>query len=160
MAAKGRDVKEAPKAALTVAQKLKKLSLKHDIDGRGPWTKFWDMHSGGGLKEAPFNRIYIQASEEEAKSIFYGLFSHSPDRVSCTCCGQDYSVRGDKSLALATAYERGAVWNEKINNFNHRGGKPIAEYVKEDDVLVIYDDMFDDSLRCTDVPEQGYVWAG
>ena len=160
MARKGRDVKEAPKAKLTVAQKLKKVSVKHDIDGKGPWTQFWDMHSGGGLKEEPFNRIYIQAPEEEAKSIFYGLFSHSPDRVSCTCCGADYSASEGKSLALATAYHRGAKWNKETNNYDHRGGKPIAEYIKEEEVLVIYNDMFDDSLRREDVPQQGYVWAG
>jgi hypothetical protein len=25
-----------------------------------PWTLFWDMHSGGGTKVKPFDKIYIQ----------------------------------------------------------------------------------------------------
>ena len=36
-----------------------------------PWTRFMDMHSGGGTKEKPFEYIYIQAPEKEAKVIFY-----------------------------------------------------------------------------------------
>ena len=72
----------------------------------GPWTTFWGMHSGGGLKE-PYHYIFIEAPEEEAKIIFYNRFGHSPDRVSCTCCGADYSISESKTLAEATAGHRG-----------------------------------------------------
>jgi len=72
------------------------------------WIQFWDMHSGGPCKEAPFEKIYIEAeSEEQAKIIFYNKFGHNPERVSCTCCGSDYSVSSHQSLAQLTGYERG-----------------------------------------------------
>jgi hypothetical protein len=65
-----------------------------------------DMHSGGGLKEK-HQYIFIEAPEKEAEIIFYNRFGHSPSRVSCTCCGEDYSVGEHEDLAQATAYERG-----------------------------------------------------
>jgi hypothetical protein len=69
------------------------------------WTQFWDMHSGGGQKES-FAKCYIEAPEDEAKIIFYNRFGHSPSRVSCTCCGPDYSISESETLAQATAYHR------------------------------------------------------
>lgn len=74
------------------------------------WTQFMDMHSDGGSKEEPYEYIYIEASEEEAKIIFYNRFGHSPERVSCTCCGEDYSVRESRDLEQATGYERGCAF--------------------------------------------------
>jgi hypothetical protein len=65
------------------------------------------MHSGGGLKEPPYSLIYIEAPEEEAKVIFYNRFGHNPERVSCTCCGDDYSIEEDESLAQLSGYHRG-----------------------------------------------------
>lgn len=71
----------------------------------GPWTLFWDMHSGGGLKEK-FHYLYIQAPLAEAKVIFYNRFGHNPDRVSCTCCGPDYSIDEDVDLFQASGFHR------------------------------------------------------
>jgi len=71
------------------------------------WTQFWDMHSGGGLKENPYNHIYIEAPQDEAVKIFYNRFGHNPYRVTCTCCGEDYSVEEFDTLEQATGYERG-----------------------------------------------------
>ena len=71
------------------------------------WTRFMDMHSGGGAKEAPYEYIYIEAPESEAKTIFYNRFGHNPERVSCACCGEDYSISEEESLEQATAFERG-----------------------------------------------------
>ena len=73
------------------------------------WTHFWDMHSGGGSKEK-WGHIFIEASKEEAKVIFYNRFGHNPERVSCTCCGQDYSISEESSLEQATAYQRGCTY--------------------------------------------------
>lgn len=64
------------------------------------WTHFWDMHSGGRKKEK-FAHCFIEAPEEEAKVIFYNRFGHSADRVTCTCCGEDYAVTEYESLAEA-----------------------------------------------------------
>jgi hypothetical protein len=65
-----------------------------------------DMHSGGGMKEKPYEHIYIEASEDAAKVIFYNRFGHNPERVSCTCCGEDYSISEEDSLEQASAYDR------------------------------------------------------
>lgn len=110
------------------------------------WTEFWDMHSGGGTKEAPYEKIYINASEEEARIIFYNRFGHSAERVSCTCCGEDYSVSESDSLEEATRYHRVKL---KIS---------LSAYEKQMDVLVIYDKDIKPSERSGDVPQQGYVW--
>jgi len=64
-----------------------------------------DMHSGGSLKEA-CQYIYIEAPIEEAKVIFYNKFKHNPERISCTCCGEDYSISEEESIAEASAYDR------------------------------------------------------
>lgn len=74
-------------------------------DTTNKWTRFMDMHSGGGLKE-DYALIFIEAPEGEAEVIFYNRFGHNPYRVTCTCCGEDYSVDGYDSLAEATAYDR------------------------------------------------------
>lgn len=69
------------------------------------WTRFMDMNSGGGQKEEwPY--IIIEAPQEEAKQIFYKRFGHNPERVTCTCCGGDYSINEDESLEQITAYDR------------------------------------------------------
>lgn len=69
------------------------------------WTRFMDMHSGGGSKE-DWAYIYIESSEEKAKTIFYNRFGHNPERVTCTCCGEDYSISEEEDLEQATAHER------------------------------------------------------
>jgi hypothetical protein len=75
------------------------------------WTRFMDMHSGGGTKEK-WQYIYIEAPESEAKVIFYNRFGHNPDRVSCTCCGNDYII-SEGPLDQITAYERGCAYSNE-----------------------------------------------
>lgn len=70
------------------------------------WTRFSDMHSGGGCKEGNYNKIYIEAPQEEAEVIFYNRLGHNPNRVSCTCCGEDYSISEKESLEQLTGYDR------------------------------------------------------
>ena len=70
------------------------------------WTRFMDMHSGGGTKEPPYEYIYIEAPESEARVIFYNRFGHNPERVTCSCCGDDYSISEEETLQQITAFER------------------------------------------------------
>ena len=70
------------------------------------WTQFMDMHSGGGLKEE-WSHIYIEAPEDEATAIFYNRFGHNPSRVSCTCCGDDYSISEHGDIKQLTGFDRG-----------------------------------------------------
>jgi hypothetical protein len=85
------------------------------------WTQFMDMHSGGGSKEK-WNYIYIEAPEKDAVTIFYNMFGHNPHRVTCTCCGEDYSVTESETLEEATGYERGC----ELGYFN-KDGVEISE---------------------------------
>ena len=79
------------------------------------WTHFWDMHSGGGKKEK-WSQIFIQAPEAEAIVIFYNRFGHNPHRVTCTCCGSDYSITEGATLEQLTAYHRGCKALETPRN--------------------------------------------
>lgn len=83
---------------------------KHLLANTGPWTQFMDMHSGGGTKE-PYDYIYIEAPKDEAKIIFYNRFGHNPERVSCTCCGDDYSISESETFTQSSAYERGCDYS-------------------------------------------------
>jgi len=130
------------------------------------WTQFWDMHSGGDQKEKQA-QIYIEAPEARAKVIFYNRFGHNPERVSCTCCGPDYSISESKTLKQASAFQRGCKtkkdrsgYLEKPDTHDNICGKyrAIEQYSKEPDVLIIYAKDIKPSDRKGEVPEQGYVW--
>lgn len=146
------------------------------------WTLFWDMHSGGGTKEGYFDKIYIEAPEDEAKVIFYNRFGHNPERVSCTCCGDDYSISESDSLEEASAYHRkceyiyrrtdGSICEQseawvplKGIKKGYEGGYeeteksiPLKEYLKQKNVKVIYAKDIKRNERSGEVPSQGYVW--
>lgn len=140
------------------------------------WTHFHDMHSGGGQK-LDWAHIFIEAPEDEAKVIFYNRFGNSPDRITCTCCGEDYSVSEAESLEQATAYNRNCAFDDARGEWvEHGGGRftygdyiPLDRYLTEgvDDgllgggiPLVIRADEIADDDRRGAVPEQGYVWVG
>lgn len=135
------------------------------------WTQFWDMHSGGRSKEK-YEKIYIEAPKDEAKVIFYNRFGHNPERVSCTCCGEDYSIGENESLDQMTAFHRNCGWDEqnkkwgefrdpKLDGYGYKKGqRPYltpAEYAKQPDILIIPSSEIKDSERLGEVPEQGYV---
>jgi len=152
----------------------------HLLAGTGPWTRFMDMHSGGGTKEEPYQYIYIQALMEEAKVIFYNRFGHNPERVTCTCCGDDYSISESKTFAEATAYERNCEWDgeakayieeQEKSKMNIRAScntslddgwglyQTVEDYLKRKDILVITESEIRKGERVGTIPEQGYVWV-
>jgi hypothetical protein len=129
------------------------------------WTQFWDMHSGGGLKEK-WQFIYIEAPESEAKSVFYSRFGHNPERVTCTCCGRDYSI-SEGELDQLTAYHRNCDFDDKLHKYAERRDKgkfvhgkyqTVDEYCKNPDVHIIRAEEIKPEERTVDVPEQGYAW--
>lgn len=147
-----------------------------------------DMNSGGGSKEK-WNYIFIEAPEKEAVTIFYNMFDHNPYRVTCTCCGADYSVDESKTLEEATCYERGcdyAYFNKEgveipqdkawksgkgyvdgcYSGYVERGPKEsykkhisLKEYLKNDTIRVIYANEILPKHRIGSVPQQGYIWV-
>ncbi len=101
-------------------------------------TTFYDMHSGGSLKES-VALIIIEAPEAEAISVFYARYGHNPRRVTCTCCGPDYSIDEHESL-------------EEAQNSYFALNTPSQRTIKHDEIT--------DTERHTPVPEQGYIWQG
>lgn len=149
------------------------------------WTRFMDMHSGGGLKEN-HQYIFIEAPEEESKVVFYNRFGHNPERVTCTCCGEDYSISETETLQEATAYDRACAYVYRDNNGNEvtqieawknkiqgkyeerpdNSGmsfrdhyQTIDEYLKSDEAMFIFDKDIKPEERTGSIPDQGYVWV-
>lgn len=121
------------------------------------WTRFMDMHSGGGSKEK-HEYIYIEAPEDEAKVILFNRFGHNPERVSCTCCGEDYSISDAETLEQLTAYDRGCAWNDNGGYDVESGKRSLDEYLADPSVLVIRAGEIKSDERKGSVPAQGYIW--
>jgi len=115
------------------------------------WTRFMDMHSGGGLKEK-WQFIYVEAPQAEAEVIFYNRFGHNPNRITCSCCGEDYSVSESETLEQATDFDR----NDETFG---RGGMDVEKYKEEKDVLVIPKGEIKEEERHGELPQQGWVWV-
>lgn len=130
------------------------------------WTQFMDMHSGGDAKEDPYEYIYIEASADEAVRIFSTRFGHNPNRVTCTCCGEDYSISEAETLEEATGFERGCDWNKTTRRYEDMPGVSrwgytyvsLDEYRRRKNVLIIPAVEIADNERRGSVPAQGYVW--
>ena len=118
------------------------------------WTHFWDMHSGGSGKEKQ-EHIFIEAPSAEAQVIFYNRFGHNPNRVTCTCCGEDYAIDEGKSLIRMTSFHRKYY---KTTSSKEQTIMPLKEYEKKKDVLIIRKKDIKPEERKGTVPEQGYVW--
>ena len=114
------------------------------------WTKFWDMHSGGSQKEK-WDKIYIEAPEDEAALIFYNRFGHNPHRVTCTCCGSDYSIDSHESLAQLTGFQRNCAYDKnkyiekQATKFFGGDYMTLDEYIALPTVLIIHADEIQDS---------------
>lgn len=90
----------------------------------GKVTRFMDMHSGGKLK-TPFTHIYIDEPLGEAIKTFKNLFKRNPNNITCKCCGEDFVYEEYQSLEEATAYDRGAEWND--HGFDYKTAKMSVE---------------------------------
>jgi len=126
------------------------------------WTLFWDMHSGGGLKEK-WSHIYIEAPEHMAKLIFYNRFGHNPERVSCTCCGEDYSISSEEDLVQLTAFHRNCAFNKGTDQYEEKSNGyrdviKMKEYLESDEVKFIRAEEIGDVDMEGSVPTQGYKW--
>lgn len=128
-------------------------------------VSFMDMHSGGGLKER-YSHIYIEAMGEDAASlIFYNRFGHNPNRVTCTCCGEDYAITEYDNLLLATAYDRGCRYDKNSQSYveapdtEYKQYMTLSEYLNREDILFISDADVKLEERYGELPKQGYIWV-
>lgn len=156
------------------------MARKEAFEVLDMWTQFWDMHSGGSTKEPPYDKIYVELPKEQAIVWFYNRFGHSPYRVTCTCCGEDYSLYEDPSLAQITGYHRNLRYIEKGKAYRYlepgkevpegwkitnisagrsmEGQLTIEEYEAREDVLIVRRSEVEDSQLKGEVPQQGYIW--
>ena len=106
------------------------------------WTRFMDMHSGGGRK-LQWSSIMIEAPEAEAIEVFRNRFGRDPLKITCHCCGEDYSVSEYETLEEATAFGRGCKptkgegWVEEWCGRVYRPYLTLDEHLAQGDVLVI-----------------------
>lgn len=97
------------------------------------WVLFWDMHSGGATKLPPYNKIYVEAPEDAARSYFQRKFGRDPENVTCSCCGEDYSVSQSESFLQASGYHRNLRYVEpKRVDGRYVVDDPNAGYIEED----------------------------
>lgn len=127
------------------------------------WTEFWDMCSGGSQKE-DFSNCYIEAPYAEAKVIFYNRFGHNPERVTCSCCGEDYSISEKDSLEQATAFHRNCSYDNEKKEYaerpkDNRNYVSVEEFEKLNHIKVIRADEIKKEERVGTVPDEGYVWV-
>jgi len=115
------------------------------------------MNSGGGQKE-PFTLCFIEAPHDEACAVFYARFGHNPERVTCTCCGEDYLIDSGK-LENLTSYHRRAR-PSFMSRSDDDLKQSLAELEQRKNVVFIRAESITDSERKSDVPVEGYVWKG
>jgi hypothetical protein len=129
------------------------------------WTQFWDMHSGGRQK-LEWARIYIEAPQDEAAVIFQNRFGRNPHRVTCTCCGPDYSIDCGETLAKVSAYHRNCAWvgegyAEHSDPKRSYAGPylTVDEYIANSGMHFIFDKDIKPEERSGNLRAEGYVWA-
>ena len=99
-------------------------------------THFKDMHSGGRAKTR-YENIYIEASQSDAIDFFKSWFNRDPSRTTCSCCGQDFSIRSYNSLEQATGYDRNCVYED-----GRYIEKPKSYYSNSPELLTV-DELLD-----------------
>lgn len=138
--------------------------------GRGPWTIFWDMHSGGSLK-TPYHYILIQAGEDDATAIFGALFDQNPNSVACNCCGQNYCVSEYENFTAATGFHRALAYDKDKGGYIEGEGQirydktvatpiPAIVFANEKDVCVIFaSEIAPDDRSPSNVPDAYYDYS-
>ena len=108
------------------------------------FTRFMDMHSGGSIKIEPYEQIYIELPRKEAIKYFERRFDRDPYNITCTCCGEDYSVSEDDSLQQASGYYRGCKYDQRTrkyieeSRYSFKSFTPLEDYLEQESVLVIF----------------------
>ncbi len=115
------------------------------------FTLFYDMHSGGKLKEK-HQYIYIEAPKKEAEIIFCNIYHRNPYYVTCSCCGQDYCSYENESLEELSACYRhcGYKRHEKTGNLIHdldTAKISTQEHFAQNNVRMICEAEITDEMR-------------
>lgn len=118
-----------------------------EILDTGNWTLFSDAYAEGFLKFKHYEFIIVEGKVEEALSMFIDMTNVDPKKVTCTCCGQHYSIREYDSVFQATAFERGCRYDnslqcyvEEVSDFPIMEYATVENFINQDNVLVIFAD--------------------
>lgn len=126
------------------------------------------MHSGGSTKVKPYNKLYMEAPQRIAEIVFYNRFGRNPHRITCTCCGEDYSLSEYDSLEQASAYHRNCAYDKKEERWIEQpdtsyGSRKelisLKDYCASEDVLVIRADEITDEEKIGYLPQEGWTWV-
>lgn len=117
--------------------------MKITLDIPDKVTVFLDMHSGGDAK-LQWEKIYIALPKKLARIVFENRFNRNPDNITCSCCGEDYSVNEYDNIYQATGYYRNCLFKdgeyiEEPNSKYHKKIIPLEEYLKRKEILFIRD---------------------
>ena len=95
------------------------------------WTKFKDSHAGGYLKIDKTEAIFIEAPQDEAINVFYNRFGVNPNQVSCTCCGDDYTIyeTDESEIDDLGTYPAIVIKTYDIAPHEREGQVPVSGYV-------------------------------
>lgn len=110
------------------------------------WTLFWDMHSGGDLK-LNWSKIYVELPRDRAIEYFKTRFGRDPYNVTCSCCGEDYSISEEDTLEQVSGYHRNCAYDVNTDKYVESSDDscyfiPLDDYRKLEDVLIIsWEDM-------------------
>jgi hypothetical protein len=97
------------------------------------WVRFMDMHSGGGMKQAPYDRLYLRAASEKAAiEQFMERFGHDPEMASCDTCGRNYSIDSDEDLHQLSGYDRNLRFAHPKGGSKNWGS---GRYLEPDEVI-------------------------
>lgn len=108
-------------------------------------------------------RANTRLTSAEARVIFYNRFGHNPSRVSCPCCGANYSATESPTLREATAYNRHCAYDRQAARYCEAPSGdwthiPLRAYLRRNNILVMRAKDIDPRWRKGDVPDQGYAW--
>jgi len=118
-----------------------------EILDTGNWTLFADAYADGKLKFKSFEWIIVEGKEKDALALFMDITNVDPKKVTCTCCGQHYSIREHDSVFQATAFERGCRFDktlecfvEEVSDFPIIHYTNVEDFIERDNVLIIFAD--------------------
>lgn len=113
------------------------------------YTLFMDMHSGGQAKvqngKVDVEYIIVEGDEPEAIALFQRTFNRNPLNVTCSCCGEDYSLTTG-ALDQITAYHRHCDYDESVKQwvdiprFEEYPVIVLDDFLAQDNVRVVRDE--------------------
>ena len=77
------------------------------------WTEFYDMSSGGSRK-LKHRIIYIEANTKLAIFGFKCIFDIDPEKTTCKCCGENYSIHSGENREDLCYYEDPPFYRDNV----------------------------------------------